>query len=242
MPNTLPTESMHFSQQTKTALILFQSKINSQNINGNLSESDAIALKSLYLYDNFTDSLQFPLSGNYLYKLYVPVFQNRSRQTIGTLFDKQGHKLLTFHARTRAQSLSSQNPTQRNDLSSNGATPSGLMECDLNSPESDTKSFGPYPINRAVLGLKGNAHFLIRNNAQTSIRKGILVHTGQWQGWKAPMPMPNSHGCIHVWPNEIKAIWQTLVKLGVQVRNNTDGALPYPYQPQGLLSVSCQDC
>jgi hypothetical protein len=49
--------------------------------------------------------------------------------------------------------------------------------------------------------------------------------------------MPNSHGCIHGHPDDIKAVWQLLVELGVVVRNNTDGALPYPYKPQGLLSV-----
>jgi hypothetical protein len=32
-------------------------------------------------------------------------------------------------------------------------------------------------------------------------------------------------------------IWQILVRIGVEVRNNTDGKLPYPYKPQGLISI-----
>jgi hypothetical protein len=32
-------------------------------------------------------------------------------------------------------------------------------------------------------------------------------------------------------------IWQILVHLGVEVRNNTFGKLPYPYKPQGLISI-----
>jgi hypothetical protein len=31
---------------------------------------------------------------------------------------------------------------------------------------------------------------------------------------------------------DIKKVWKLLVGLGVQVRNNTEGALPYPYKPQ----------
>jgi hypothetical protein len=53
--------------------------------------------------------------------------------------------------------------------------------------------------------------------------------------------MPNSEGCIHSWPQNIYNVWQLLLSLGVQVRNNTNGALPYPYKPQGLLSVELVD-
>ena len=48
-------------------------------------------------------------------------------------------------------------------------------------------------------------------------------------------------GCIHSWPESIKEVWQTLVSLGVDVRPNTDGKLPYPYKPQGLLSIQLMD-
>lgn len=53
--------------------------------------------------------------------------------------------------------------------------------------------------------------------------------------------MPNSHGCIHAHPDAIKTIWELLVARGVVVNPNTDGKLPYPYVPQGLLSVEQVD-
>lgn len=154
--------------------------------------------------------------------------------------------------------------------SGDGNTPTGLIEFDLNSPEDDPQLFGPYPVNRAVQvcadarlaaapgavhaaartnmlprtcgggggaqGIRGNAAWLIPN-----IRDGILMHTGAWPGWAPPMVMPNSEGCIHAWPASIERVWHTLVGLGVQVRPNTDGKLPYPYKPQGLLSVALID-
>jgi hypothetical protein len=83
----------------------------------------------------------------------------------------------------------------RNQFSPDGSTPTGLIEFDLNSPEDDPKSFGPYPVNRAVQGIRGNAAFLI-----PSIRDGILLHTGEWPAWAPPAQMPNSAGCIHAWP------------------------------------------
>ena len=54
----------------------------------------------------------------------------------------------------------------------------------------------------------------------------------EWPGWNSSMPMPNSNGCIHAAPNDIEYVWKVLVAIGVQVRNNTDGKLPYPYKPQ----------
>lgn len=134
-------------------------------------------------------------------------------------------------------------------------------------------SYGPFPVNRAVQGILGNAALLesvydfhtispsvsLSNSLLLhSIRDGILMHTGLWPDWDPSMPMPNSHGCIHghVWspssviivqfflfwpsslqPDDINKVWQILVGIGVQIRPNTFGALPYPYKPQGLLSV-----
>lgn len=40
-------------------------------------------------------------------------------------------------------------------LCGSGSTPTGLSTFDLNSPEPDPVSYGPYPVNRAVQGLKG---------------------------------------------------------------------------------------
>lgn len=114
------------------------------------------------------------------------------------------------------------------------------MEFDLNSPEDNSTLYGPYPINRAVSGLKGNAAWLL-----PGIRTGLLLHTGAWEnsGWLPGSPMPNSEGCIHAYPTAIDEIWQILVNdLGVAMRPNTNGKLPYPYAPQGLLSIQCLDC
>ena len=40
--------------------------------------------------------------------------------------------------------------------------PIRLMTFDLNSPEDNAKAYGPYPVNRAVIGLKGNAKLLLQ--------------------------------------------------------------------------------
>lgn len=55
------------------------------------------------------------------------------------------------------------------------------MLIDLNSPEEETELFGPYPINRIVQGIAGNAQFLIG-----PVRDGILMHTGEWPNWSPP--------------------------------------------------------
>ena len=116
------------------------------------------------------------------------------------------------------------------------------MRFDLNSPEPYPKPYGPYPINRAVNGLEGNARFVLTGNRSTLMRNGILMHTGEWDNWAPGQPMPNSDGCIHIYPEMCKKVWHLLVGLGVKVRKNPFGTLPYPFQPQGLLSVECLDC
>ena len=123
-----------------------------------------------------------------------------------------------------------------NQFASDGNTPTGLFELDLNSPESEPKFYGPYPVNRVVAGLAGNGKWLV-----PALRYGVLIHTGEWAqyaGWAPPAPMPNSNGCVHTWPENVHAIWQLLVQhCGVQVRTNPGGAQPYPFKSQGLLQV-----
>jgi hypothetical protein len=53
--------------------------------------------------------------------------------------------------------------------------------------------------------------------------------------------MPNSAGCIHAYPEDIKTVWQKLVAIGVQVNENPFGTLPYPFKTQGLLSIERLD-
>eukprot|EP00730_Choanoeca_flexa_P016347 TRINITY_DN7699_c0_g1_i2.p1 TRINITY_DN7699_c0_g1~~TRINITY_DN7699_c0_g1_i2.p1 ORF type:complete len:297 (+),score=21.92 TRINITY_DN7699_c0_g1_i2:420-1310(+) len=177
----------------------------------------------------------------YSYKIVIPVHQNRSVETIGHLESGNGTIVFQFQVRSHGY-----NDCQCNDawpnfnssniglnmFSSDGNTPTGLMEADLNSPEDEPKFYGPYPVNRAVKGLKGNAQWLV-----PGVRDGVLLHTGLWPGWRAPEPMPNSEGCMHAWPDSIDRIQQLLVEQGIKVRPNPGGKLPYPYRPQGLLSV-----
>ena len=202
--------------------------------------------------------------GGYKYKILLPVHVNRSIQTTATLLDAHNNVLLTFPARTHGhdvdasgqpimgvpwpdlsddgcpRSAARQGCVGLNSFSRYGATPTGLTELDLNSPEDVPKLYGPYPVNRFVQGKAGNAGFLV-----PTLRDGILIHTGEWanySSWKVGDPMPNSAGCVHSYLPEIKAIWQLLVnKCGVEVRNNTNGKLPYPYKPQGIASVYVVD-
>jgi hypothetical protein len=180
------------------------------------------------------------------YLFVLPVHANRSVQTQGALYDAAGGWVMNFTARAHgvASGLDCADappwPAFSDDAGANqfvdcGDTPTGLYLVDLNSPEPNATEFGPYPINRLVQGVAGNAAWLVPN-----IRDGLLLHTGNWSevGWAPPAPMPNSLGCIHSWPDEIEAVWQTLTqRMGVQVRPNTGGALPYPYAPQGLMAI-----
>lgn len=114
----------------------------------------------------------------------------------------------------------------------------GLATIDLNSPEpSDVEQeYGPYPINRVVQGLEGNMGLLM-----SDIRSGILLHTGEWPGWDDSMDMPNSEGCLHAHPDDVDAIWQALVNLGVEIHDNPYSSTDYPYTQQGLISVYTVD-
>jgi hypothetical protein len=198
--------------------------------------ADSVVLQraeQLMDFDGYVDDGAVP--EGFLYKVHIPVYRNRSLETEARLFAPNGTLLLNFTVRTHGQN-DAQGRTL-NQFAGDGVTPTGLTLFDLNSPEDDPKSFGIWPVNRAVQGVKGNAAVAITGEAATLFRNGILMHTGEWQGWDPSQPMPNSHGCIHAHPDAIQAVWRILVELGVVVRNNTDGALPYPYKPQGVLSV-----
>jgi len=204
------------------------------------------------------------IGAQYKYKLLLPIHSNRSVETVATLLDAHNNVLHKFPARSHGHDVDAagqpimgvdwpdltddgcpnatarQGCTGLNAFSRYGATPTGLTELDLNSPESTPGHdvdylYGPYPVNRFVRGLEGNAHFLV-----PSVRNGILLHTGYWanhSSWKPGQPMPNSAGCVHTYLDDIRAVWQQLLAQGVVVRNNTGGALPYPFAPQGLAAV-----
>jgi len=210
--------------------------------------------------DGWKDDGQPAAARGYKYKLLLPVHRNRSIELTGTLLDGNNSVLLTFPTRLHGHDVDAQgqaisgvpwpdltdegcpNPSSRqgciglNEFTTNGATPTGLVEVDMNSPEDSAKLYGPFPINRFVRGIEGNAGFLLPH-----VRSGILLHTGEWanhSAWEEGQMMPNSAGCVHSYPADVEAIWKLLVqKCGVEVRPNTDGALPYPYKPQGLAAV-----
>jgi len=179
------------------------------------------------MYDGYKDDGKI-LPG-YKYKVLISVSRNRTKEATANLYDANLKLVYQFHVRLHGQ-------IGKNQLCTNGDTPSGLALFDLNSPEDNPKVYGPYPVNRVVAGLAGNAKMLLINSENT-IRSGILLHTGDWNNWQPPQPMPNSNGCIHTWPKMCYDVWQQLEALGVNVRPNTDGKLPYPYAPQGLISI-----
>ncbi|KAG2374871.1 hypothetical protein C9374_010245 [Naegleria lovaniensis] len=231
-----------FTDQTLDCLIQFMASQHLVPLKHELTPQTAFHLLLLYSYDQYKDeyvkfnsklnesghggewmnsTLQLPQP--YKYYVHVPVYSNRSIETTCSLFDKFGNKRHFFTCRTHGQQ-------NFNEFTSDGNTPTGLYTFDLNTPEDDPKEYGPYDVNRAVYGLKGNAFYIY-----PKIRSGILLHTGEWSSYH---PMPNSHGCIHAQPQDIERIAQILKNdLGVVAHENLFGKYPYPFQQQGLLSV-----
>jgi len=220
-----------FDDATSKGISDFQVGNKIQPVTGSLDMITANLLLSLHSYDGYKYDGTIP--PGYKYKVHIRVSQNRSVETVGYLYNDKMELLYQFPARLHGTG-------DRNQFCTDGNTPTGLSLFDLNSPEDDPKSFGPYPINRVVAGLKGNAALLL-SNKDTTIRSGILMHTGEWNNWQPPQPMPNSEGCIHLWPESCFYIWKTLVSIGVEVRTNTEGDLPYPYEPQGIISIEQVD-
>jgi len=192
-------------------------------------------------WDRYVDDGRPASARGYAYKILVPVHRNRSLETTAELQAANGTVLYRFQVRAHGYNSCQCDddwPNFHNDnpglnmFTSNGNTVTGLIMADLNSPEPDPKSYGPYPINRAVQGLEGNAAWLVPN-----IRDGLLLHTGEWPNWSPGEPMPNSEGCMHAYPESIDTIYKTLVSLGVVVHTNPGGVLPYPYKSQGLFSI-----
>merc|ERR1712070_794145 len=104
-----------------------------------------------YLYGNYT----------YKYKIDIEVYSNRSIESLATLFDAENNQLYQFSVRLhgyRDDDVTYDRPDWSydyglNEFTTNGATPTGLFEIDLNSPEPSPEEYGPYPINRVVRGV-----------------------------------------------------------------------------------------
>jgi hypothetical protein len=240
----------YFGSETKAALAAYQTTQGLDATGVLDAESAALLMgNSSLTQDGYKDDGRPPGDLGYKYKIVVPVYSNRRVESTATLVSANGTTLFAFTVRTHGVDFLNENPVWPhfnssgpglNQFSPDGSTPTGLSEADLNSPEDEPKYFGPYPVNRMVQGLQGNAKFLV-----PLVRDGILVHTGEWSqysNWQPPEPMPNSDGCIHAYPDSIRTIWDILVTdCNVVVNNNTGGKLPYPYKPQGLLSVYLVD-
>eukprot|EP00753_Platysulcus_tardus_P020303 PLAT7948.2.p1 GENE.PLAT7948.2~~PLAT7948.2.p1 ORF type:complete len:315 (+),score=101.41 PLAT7948.2:72-947(+) len=218
----------YYGSQTEVAVKSFQKYLNKEET-GIIDAPLAQILLKNYSCDGVKDNQTMPSWA--LYKVVVPVRRDRMVEMDATLYAANGTALHTFKTHTRAQSIPGTN-LPRNQFTSDGMTPTGYSTFDLNSPESDVTDFGPYPINRVVQGISGNTKLLL-----PGIRNGILMHTGEWPNWNPSMEMPNSHGCIHAHPDDIRDVWKILVSLGVQVHKNVGGEVPYPYKPQGVIVV-----
>lgn len=236
-----------FGSESAQATSSFQQN-NDLKVTGILDSISAQALLDLHGADNYKDSDFTAASMGYLYKIHVPVHANRSIETMATLFDKDNNVMLTFKTRQHGHREEGTQPWPDygngdyglNQFTSNGNTITGLVEIDLNSPEPDPQLYGPWPINRVVRGLDGNALLLLPN-----IRDGVLFHTGNWttseENWDPSKDMPNSSGCIHAHPADVELIYKTLLSLGVTVNNNPFSGKNYPYKPQGVGVIELID-
>lgn len=220
--------------QTAEMVQIFQADVEVPST-GVFCKQTAAKVLDLLLYDGFKDDHKVP--AGYKFKLYVPVHKDRTKETMAILLDAHAEPVYTF--KVRAHGATNKDGTAVNQFTRNGNTPTGLATFDLNSKEPNPKSFGPYPVVRVVKGLQGNSAIGYENDTLLSnYRSGILLHTGDWPNWNPSKPMPNSLGCIHCSPQDMKTIVDFLVnKLGVIVNKNPFGKLPYPYQPQGLIAI-----
>mmetsp|Transcript_30081 Transcript_30081/g.68106 ORF Transcript_30081/g.68106 Transcript_30081/m.68106 type:complete len:295 (+) Transcript_30081:44-928(+) len=243
-PVTPDSGSCSFDSDLKAAVTSFQTK-HSLSVDGIVGPKSAQAAVDCCALDGYKDSGASAGSLGYKYKVHISVLTNRSSERQGTLYDADNNAIFSFTARLHGRRSDGSetawpdfgvNDAGLIEFASSGNTITGLTEMDLNSPEGVPKLYGPYNVNRAVKGLEGNSKLMLPH-----IRDGILIHTGEWPGWSEGQAMPNSNGCIHVWPSTCKRIADELAKLGVEARPNTGGGKDYPYKPQGLLSVDHVD-
>lgn len=253
----LPVDGV-YGASTAAAVEAFQGASGIVPADGIFMSATAGALLACCLQDGYRDSGAPASDYGKLYKIVVPLpSANRSVETNATLLDKDNNAIRSFRVRchgVRDDGTSAAWPDfgdgdyGLNMLSSNGNTPTGLASIDLNSPEpaSSEQFYGPYPVNRVVAGLEGNMGLLLSTDADAAIRSGILLHTGEWANatdgaWDPSQPMPNSDGCLHAHPEDIEAVWQDLMAMGVDVHDNPFSTADYPYDPQGIISVYLDD-
>jgi len=246
--------SLQYTQSIAAAVTKVQEHL-SLTADGVFGAQTANATLQSYSDDSFVDDGSIRASDyGAKYKIYIPVHSDAQRdiETMAQLLDAENNVLMSFTARTHG---SSNPPTETwpnydnavglNQFTSNGNTPTGLGYLDLNSaePPDVQASFGPYPVHRVVSGIafKGasNNMDLLLQPDSTNMRSGILVHTGEWPDWKDGDQMPNSNGCIKVYPDDLQRINAIVMEqLGVTVNNNTFSGKNYPFKPQGIISIA----
>lgn len=154
-----------YGSASQAATSAFQSAHNLK-ATGTLDSESAQLLMDLHSEDGYKDTGFTAASMGYLYKFHIPVYKNRSVEATATLYDKNNKVLLQFVARThghRSDDSTQPWPDFGNgdigltEFASSGNTVTGLVEIDLNSPEPDPDVYGPWPVNRIVRGLDGNA-------------------------------------------------------------------------------------
>lgn len=237
-----------YDKDTAAAVAAFQTA-HALTVSGELDAASAQELLNLHSLDGIQDTGFSAKSMGYKYKVSVPVHSNRSVETTGTLFDDSNNILLKFKVRTHGlrddgthdgwpDFGSSPPDVGLNQFSSSGDTVTGVVEVDLNSAEPNSQVYGPWPINRIVRGLQGNAAWLL-----PTVRDGLLIHTGNWttaeHGVFDPltMDMPNSSGCLHAHPNDVERIYKALIGIGVEVNENPFTGNNYPFKPQGVAVI-----
>jgi len=237
-----------YGSGSATATSQFQTAVGIK-ATGIVDSATAQKLLDLHSADGVRDTGFTAASLGYLYKLNIPVHVNRSVETVATLYDKDNNKLLSFVVRTHGHRNDGSSAAWPdfgngdiglNEFTSSGNTVTGLIEVDLNTPEPAPDLYGPWPVNRFVRGLDGNAQLLLPN-----IRDGILLHTGNWSTpghpWDSTKDMPNSSGCIHGHPEDVQKVYLLLEGLGVVANPNTFSGKNYPYKPQGIAVIELVD-
>lgn len=122
---------------------------------GALDVPTAKYLLAHHSFDGYVDNGRSAHSQGYRFKIMVPVHSNRSIETEAQLLDADDTVLFTFPVRAHGHDvLPNGQPDSRpwpdydndngglNMFSSSGATPTGLSQADLNSPEDDPKLYG----------------------------------------------------------------------------------------------------
>lgn len=238
----------NYNAATASAVSSFQAA-HSLPTTGTIDPTSAQLLLDLHSSDGVKDGDWTAASKGYKYKLHIPVHTNRSIETKATLFDAQNNIMHTFTVRAHGHRDNDEGTLPWPDSGStppdfgltqfagNGDTTTGIIEVDLNSAEPNATLYGPWPVNRFVRGLEGNAKFLL-----PYLRDGQLLHTGNWSTaqvtWDPTMDMPNSSGCLHAHPEDVEKIYKILsTQLGVVVNANPFSGKEYPYKPQGIAVV-----